>query len=172
MENAPKYAIDSCSLIKLYELYPYDIAPGAWDALNEMTDSGILISSSEVFIELNYQDDEVLKWAKEHQQIFFALSPIIQLKASKVLNNFPNLIDLRKPKSSADPFLIATAIVESCIIVTEELPNGPDSKFVKIPNVCKELNIRYINLLELMRLEGVKLELSKNRKKYIVQSLL
>lgn len=161
MEKTPKYAVDTCSFTILKRVYPLDVAPGAWDAISEMADSGIIISSQEIYLELEAQDDGVFEWARNHQHVFLPLEDAIQTKAIEILRDFPNILDLRQLKSSADPFLIATAIVKSCSVVTEEQPTGPGSKIVKIPNVCRSLNIKCMSLLELMRAEGIRLEIRK-----------
>jgi hypothetical protein len=158
----PKYVIDTCSLTELRRRYPDDVFPGAWEAITVMADSGILISSTEVGLELEAQDDLVTDWARKHSFIFVPLFPSIQLKAQEILSDFTNLIDDKNLKSSADPFLIATAIIKGCTVVTEETPSGKDAKIVKIPNVCATIGISCINLIELLRIERVKLEIKRN----------
>jgi len=161
-DSKPKYVIDTCSLTELRRRYPNDVFPGAWEALTDMANSGMLISSTEVKLELETQDDQVTDWARKHSIIFVPLLPLIQEKAREILSAFPNLIDDKNLKSSADPFLIATAHVNGCTIVTEEMPSGKGANFVKIPNVCAELGISCINLVELLRIEKVKLEIKRN----------
>ena len=161
MEKTPKYTVDTCSFTTLKRVYPQDVVPGAWDAISEMADSGIIISSHEIYLELEVQDDGVFEWARNHQNIFLPLDDDIQIKAREILRDYPNLLDLRQLKSSADPFLIATAIVNSCSVVTEEQPTGLGSKLVKIPNVCRSLKVTCISLLDLMRAEGVRLGVSR-----------
>ncbi|HET6880207.1 MAG TPA: DUF4411 family protein [Pirellulales bacterium] len=55
--------------------------------------------------------DEVSKWAKQYAAIFLPLDTDIQTEATKILDNHPTLVGLRKAKSGADPFVIAAAIV-------------------------------------------------------------
>lgn len=159
MENGKQiYVIDTCSFTELRRKYPQDVVPGAWKVLSQFAECGILISSNEVWLELETQEDQVTDWAREHRGVFIPLTPDIQTKASEILAVYPNLLDTKKKKSSADPFVIATAIVEEGVVVTQETPNGFGSKFVKIPNVCQELKVPYIDLLELFRREKVKLD--------------
>jgi hypothetical protein len=54
--------------------------------------------------------------------------------------------------SSGDPFLVATAKVKGGCIITDERPGDVKSKNYRIPNVCNELGIRYINLHEFLDL--------------------
>ena len=56
-----------------------------------------------------------------------------------------------------DVFVIAAAIVHGCSVVTEEKPSGGPGK-VKIPDVCKALKIECLNMLGMLRREGMRLE--------------
>lgn len=52
--------------------------------------------------------------------------------------------------SKADPWIIAYAYVNNCVVVTHEiLASG--SKKVKIPDICNFLNVQYINVFEMLR---------------------
>lgn len=152
--SAPKYVIDTCSLTKMRHTYPEDVFPSAWSKLTELADSGILISAADVWEELNVFEDEISTWAKTRVEFFYPLTPNIQTRATEILSSHSGLLDLKKNKSSADPFLISTAMEFDCIVVTEELiSNSPIRP--KIPNVCKDLDVDCINLLEMLRREGL-----------------
>ena len=160
--NAARYVIDTCSLIKLSEDYPPDVFSIVWDAIDQLADSGVIISSTEVLDELRNTDNEkdmVLMWAERHQRIFLPLDGFVQQKALEILATFENLVDLNKKKSSADAFVIGTAMMYSCVVVTDEKPtnNKADSGHkVRIPDVCKHYKVRYLTLVEMLRAEGVK----------------
>jgi hypothetical protein len=152
----PRYTIDTCSLTALRRVYPEDVFPGVWTKVSELADNGDLISVEDVYEELSVFDDVVLDWAKEHSYIFAPLDAEIQLKAAEILENHSNLLDLKKRKSSADPFLVALAIVRSCIVVTEEMPSGGPDKS-KIPDVCRNYGVPCVTLLDMLRAEGLRL---------------
>lgn len=154
---APKYTIDTCSFTAMRRVYPEDVFPGAWRKLNELAESRVIISIDEVLEELQAEDDEVTKWAKRHAAIFLPLDAYVQTEAKKILAAHPTLVDLKKRKSGADPFVIAAGIVHGCSVVTEEKPSGGPSK-VKIPDVCKALKIECLNMLGMLRREGMRLE--------------
>lgn len=157
MQNsAKKYVIDTCSLTKLRTVYPADVFPGVWEKVSQLAEDGVLISVEDVLEELRVQDDEVADWAKERSTIFLPLDEQAQARATKILATHPNLIDLKKPNSSADPFVIASAMINSCIVVTEEGNSGGPNKS-KIPDVCKHYDIKCIRLLDMLRAEGLKL---------------
>ena len=155
--NCLKYIIDTCSLTTLQRVYPVDVFPGAWALMDKLADAGVVGSIEEVFEELKSQDDGLSKWAKQHKTMFLPLDENIQIHASKILSTHTNLIDLKKRKSGADPFVIAAAITTSSAVVTEEKPSGGPQK-VKIPDVCKAYGIQCVTLLAMLRAEGLKLK--------------
>jgi len=151
----PKYAIDTCSITAMCRTYPIDVFPSAWNKLDELASSGVVISTEQVLQELKAQDDEAHEWAKGFKEIFLPLDEEVQGTASLVLGTHPELIDLKRRKSGADPFLIATAKIKSCAVVTEEKPSGGPHR-PKIPDVCGAYGLECINVLEMLRREGLK----------------
>lgn len=156
--QTPRYAIDTCSLTTLRRVYPKDVFPGVWAKISELADNGVLISVEDVYEELKVFDDDVLEWAKEHSNVFVPLDEEIQLTATDILETHTNLLDIKKRKSSADPFLVALAINHSCVVVTEERPSGGPDKS-KIPDVCRDYGVSCITLLDMLRSEGLRLDI-------------
>lgn len=150
------YIIDTCSFVAITETYPKDVFPGVWEKVDDMIEMGIILSADDVYEELASKDDDLFAWAKQRNQIFLPLSDYIQDHAIEILDTYANLIDIKNNKSSADPFLIATAIHKAGTVVTEEdFSGGPNRS--KIPDVCKYYNVECINLLEMLRRERLKL---------------
>src|ERR1051325_4675571 len=147
-----KYVVDTSSFTSLQRTYPRDVFPGAWTLVERLARSGVLLSVEDVLEELKSQDDEALKWAKKNKSIFLPLDEPIQKQARRILAERPNLVDLKRKKSGADPFVIAGAAVSSCAVVTEEKPSGGPPK-VKIPDVCKLLGVRCMTMLDMLREE-------------------
>ncbi|BBM89109.1 hypothetical protein COTS27_00802 [Spirochaetota bacterium] len=56
---------------------------------------------------------------------------------------------------AADGLLIAKAIDMRITVVTAETKSGPMAKKIKIPNVCEEFDVDYINFTELLKKESV-----------------
>ena len=151
----PKYVIDTCSLIEMRRTYPQDVFPSAWKLLTNLTRTGVLVSVEDVFEELSQFDDEIFQWAKEQRHTFLPLSMNIQARVQEILSVHPGLLDLKKNKSSADPFVIATAMEHSCAVVTEEKrSNSPTPR--KIPDVCDYHSVECIPILEMFRREGLR----------------
>jgi len=151
----PRYVIDTCSLVELRRRYPRDVFPGVWAKLGGLVEAGIVASVDEVFLELTRQDDEVSAWAQAHAYAFIPLDGAIQPIAIGIIHEYgERLLDVKRDKSGADPFVIAAAIAAGCCVVTEELASTAPNK-VKIPNVCNDKGISCIPLLEMLRREGL-----------------
>lgn len=135
-----KYVIDACSLINAAK--NYNMAKKAfyqiWETFDKMVVAGTLLSSSEVLEEL--KDDDIAAWGKDRKEAFLPLTFEIQKKTTEILAKYPNMIKIAtKGSSNADPFLVATAILEKGIIVTDEGAAG-------IPNICNMEGIPHMNL--------------------------
>jgi hypothetical protein len=149
----PTLWFDTCSFTELRRSYPKPEFESVWQFVEQLLSSGRILSIDEIYIELAQQDDEVFNWVSQWEDNFIPLDDAIQLRAREILVRFPTLIDLRKGKSGADPFLIAVAAVRGGIIVSEENRSGGPPK-VKIPDVALSLNITCIKFLNVLRQEG------------------
>ncbi|HTQ67037.1 MAG TPA: DUF4411 family protein, partial [Puia sp.] len=59
------------------------------------------------------------------------------------------LVDNTKQRSLADPWIVAHALKENaCVVTKEEKVTAPNTTRIKIPNVCENMNIRWINDFE------------------------
>jgi hypothetical protein len=73
-----------------------------------------------VLLELERQDDDVFAWAKRHVT-FMPLRNEIQASATEILTKFPQLVNTRRSRSVADPFVIALARVQGLTVVSADL---------------------------------------------------
>ena len=137
-----KYVIDACALIDAAKNYNMSkrTFSNIWEILDTMVEDGRLISSAEILDEL--KDDDIERWGKQHKKAFLPLSREIQEKATEILEKYPNMIKIStKASSNGDPFLIATALVEGGVVVTNE-KRGEN----KIPNICEKMGVEHIDL--------------------------
>ena len=142
-----RYAIDACSLInaaKNYSLKKSTFSP-VWERVTDLISEGLLISTVEVKEEL--RDDDLVEWSKRNDQLFHPLTEEVQTKATDVLRDFPTMIKMKSTgNSNADPFLIATAVLEGAIIVSDERLGDETTGDYHIPNVCRRYGIECITL--------------------------
>lgn len=161
-----KYSIDTSAILDGWiRQYPPDVFPPLWEKLEEMVTKNLLKATEEVREELVKKEDTAYKWTKSIKDFFIPIDLIIQSKVIDILAQFPRLIDTRRNRSSADPFVIALAQVENATVITGEKPSGNLDK-PHIPDVCRYYNVPYISLLELIRIEkwifiGINTQLNK-----------
>ena len=117
-----------------------------------MIAAGDLCATEEVLIELKKKDDDVYKWAKNQQGLFLPIDDATQGSVLNILSLYPRLVDARKNRSTADPFVIAIAQVNGLVVVSGEIASNKLNK-PKIPDVCSAMGIKHIRLLELFTLE-------------------
>ena len=130
------YAVDTCSITALKRRYPPTIFAPAWALMDALVAGARLVSSEEVLEELRAFDDECLRWAERHEHIFLPSDGGVQLEAKRIINKYPGLVDLKQPKSGADPFLIAVARVHGAAVVTEEQRAGARRSSRSPPCAC------------------------------------
>lgn len=147
------YSFDTSVFITSWRRnYPPDVFSGLWNNFEQYISNGLIVATSEVQVELENQDDEVLEWAKQQQRLFIPLDSEIQREVSDILSKHPRLLDTRKNRSGADPFVIALAKVWGFSVVTFEKPTKSLSR-PNIPDVCQALNVDCIDIVELARRE-------------------
>ena len=145
------YCIDTSALIAAwYERYKPNRFPKLWEQFDQLISAGRLFSSIMVLDECSRRSPELYAWLKERDAIFLPPDEKIQARVDYIVNAYTALVQQGKEKFAADPFLIATAEVHRYTVITEE--TGPDS-LKKIPGVCRAMNIRSINLMQLFDAE-------------------
>lgn len=153
------YVVDTSSFIELFQKYPRDVFPNLWQEYENLVDSGMLISVTQVKEELQRakHGDQVSEWAQQPSARELFTSPTdeemlflrSELSSSKFRDAVPD--HLRSANEKADIYLIARARVFGATVVTEERykPQG-----TKIPTICKDYNIDCVNLIGMMQCEN------------------
>ncbi|MBL8188335.1 MAG: DUF4411 family protein [Acidobacteria bacterium] len=152
------YVFDTSSLSRLKHFFPA-VFKTIWDGLDALVQSGVLISTREVFNEITQRGDadpHVDQWLKARKQLFTTPNTDELLFVAQIFQvaHFQALIGEKQRLTGtpvADPFVIACAKIRQGTVVTEERlkPNA-----AKIPNVCAHFGIRCINLEEFMQEQG------------------
>ena len=158
------YCIDTSALIDLDRLYPKNTFPTLWEKLEELIRDKRLISSIKVLVELSARTDDIYVWAKKHKQMFKRQNSKRHIDIIKeILRKHPTLVDEKKEREDADPFLVALALTQKRIgpedlfrksewvVITQEKPSRGSR--VKIPDVCKYYGIKCTSIVEFLKME-------------------
>jgi hypothetical protein len=146
-----KYSIDTSAILDGWSRYfPPDVVPGLWVNLEKMIIDGKLIATEEVYIEIKKKSDELYAWAKKNHQMFLPIDDKIQIAVTSILKDHKRLIDTRRNRSGADPFVIALAKTNNCKVITGEHKSNSLNR-PHIPDVCEALGIEWINIWDLCR---------------------
>jgi hypothetical protein len=146
------YSVDTSALIEGRRNYPLQVFPSVWAAIEGLIVSGRLIAAQLVRDELERKDDEVYKWARAQHGLFVPFDRPQEIEAKLILSVHGRMVDERKNRNRADPFVIALAKARQCTVVTEEFEGHSGN--LRIPYVCQQYGIDCVNLLELMGREG------------------
>lgn len=144
------YTMDMSSIKEWHERYPKKLLPTIWQYIESLIQNCQLVSHIEVFREIEATidpKDKLLVWSKKNKKIFQSIDacytskiPLIQSKYNKdEWNNKMN-----RPGPWADPYLLAMAMCDGAIIITQE----NKTKANRIPPIGDELGIKSLNLLE------------------------
>lgn len=153
------YIIDMSSLKELHDRYPKAVFPSIWQQIALVNNNSEFFSHIEVYREIKttiYPDDKLLKWANKNKKIFVGIDNCQNNQIPNIASRYDESYwqnEINRPAPWADPYLIAMAICESGIIITQE----NKTKANRIPPIAKQLNIRSLNLLEFFQELKIKL---------------
>lgn len=148
--NANKYCLDANVLIQAWQKY-YNpkFCPDYWKVLIELGNQGTIFIPEVVYEEITRTEDDLSKWLKGSKIPIKKISEPVTICLQKIYSNNPthqNLVDNTKARSLADPWVIAHALHENATVVTkEEKVTALSSNKIKIPNVCDNMGIKWIN---------------------------
>lgn len=135
-------------------LYPRDIFSTLWERMEDLAHQGQTCICEQVLKELKRGIGDLDIWAKRLDGFVCHTQQDEIIQVTKISEAHPDWV--RGQANEADPWVIAHAIQEHCIIVTEERPKGPNTadRNQKIPNVAKEYGAQTVNFLEFMKIQG------------------
>lgn len=151
----PKYVIDTGPIIDLKDYYT-DVFVSLWENIDRLIRQGEIISTTEVYRELQKRDDDAKAIADKYKTIFKRPTLEEQQIVKEILRNHKELIKFKNITSGlpvADPFVIALAKCNGSTLITSELYKANSHN---IPNICRDYNIECINLKEFFQKEGWK----------------
>lgn len=163
-----KYLLDTDALISAKNsYYSFKLCPGFWDCLIYYSKKRRICSLDKVREEIQRGNDDLVLWVDKLNDFFHDTS-----KDSDVLPHYKEIINWITHKSKykikarerfasgADPWLIAFAKVYDRTLVTNETSHPDSKKKIKIPDICKRYNVKYVNTFGMLR--GLKVQFNWN----------
>ena len=160
-----QYLLDTNTFIQAKNsYYAFDIAPSFWTQLLEKLKQGQLAVIDAVSDEIKQGNDELKEWFGE--QITAQADQIKIFKAKEdatVLATYREIAqrvtmnqvykDTEKARffRGADPWLIASAKSWGAVVVTCETLSGVGTTKVKIPDICQQTGVTFVDLYTAMR---------------------
>jgi predicted nucleic acid-binding protein len=159
--KAVKYCLDANVLIQAWQKY-YNprFCPDYWNILIELGKQQRIFIPELVYEEITRTEDELSKWFKKSKIPIDKISESVTLCLKKVYEADPEhkkLVDNIRGRSLADPWIIAHAIDKSAVVVTKEnKETALNSKRIRIPNVCENMKIKWIDDFQFIDEIGIK----------------
>lgn len=145
-----KYCLDANVLIQAWQkYYAPKFCPDYWDLLTELGKNHRIFIPQLVYEEIIRAEDDLAKWLKTSQIPVHKINEEVTLRLKEMYAANPShqfLVDNTKQRSLADPWVIAHAMNEkACVVTKEEKITALNSTKIKIPNVCDNMKVRWIN---------------------------
>lgn len=158
------YIVDSNFFIQAHRAYyPLDVITSFWTKIADLSNLGVIKSIDKVKLEIydnSSHEDELKVWCENNLPNDFFINTESALgnyaRIAKWANSMNqhyshNAIEEFLSAELADPWLVAYAIGQDVTIVTYEKSEPNRKNRIKIPEVCNQFGIRYINTVEMLR---------------------
>lgn len=157
------YIVDSNFFIQAHRAYyPIDVMTSFWDKIKVLANQGLIKSIDKVKDEIygNSSHQDALKiWCIDNlpndffintNSVILEYAQIAQWASSNTQYN-QNAKEEFLAAGLADPWLVAYAMNQGCKIVTYEKSQPNSKKRIKIPEVCNQFNVSYVDTIEMLR---------------------
>ncbi|MBW1649749.1 MAG: DUF4411 family protein [Deltaproteobacteria bacterium] len=158
-----KYCLDTNVLIEAWrKYYSPEISPDYWNILNFLGREGKIFIPEHVYDEIIRTEDNLSAWIRSCDIPIRAINEQVAKCLKEIYKSNPNhkyLVNSIKGRSLADPWVIAHAIDEDAVVVTKEekvTASNKKKNKIKIPDVCKNMNVKCINDFQLITELGIR----------------
>ena len=165
------YLLDSSSAIYASRHLSFATFPSLWEWLGRSIGAGKIVIIKQVYEEVTGGDDELAEWFLSFEKMLADVSLSytehlgkmeLWIREHYTEDALKKFLSRSNGKDAADSFLIALALQnrgdllgEEDVIVTEEVSAPQMTGQVRIPDVCRQFDIRCINFRDLLAEEKV-----------------
>jgi len=159
MVAGKRFCLDTNVFIEGWnKYYSEDLCPSYWEILDSLARAERVSAPIEVRREIQKHDDALAEWVASRPYLFEEITIDVQHQLRQIMASYGRLVDNTRQRSIADPWVIAFAKCENAIVVTKEMPAGPNTDRIKIPDVCQALNVPYMSDFQFAREIGIRFE--------------
>lgn len=155
-QNQVVYSCDTSSLVEASDvLYPMENFPSLWDKIEELIRNNRLKMSQPVFEEAmgNYDLEDWCDTKGLQSFLELKVDVSVQNYVRTILKDYSGMINARKNKSGANPWVVALAMQYLGVVVVTEEKSTSDRLHPRIPDVCKFSGIECVTIAGLVRRE-------------------
>ena len=148
--------------------YAFDICPGFWNSLVHHYHAGGVRSIDRVRVELlaGRKTEDLVKWVKSELAREFFLDTsgedIVSAYEEVMLwvQRNPQYLDPAKAKfaTEADGWLVAYAMADGGMVITNEQSRPESKSRILLPDVCDNFNIEYRDAFHMLRKLNIRFE--------------
>lgn len=152
-----RYLLDANTYIQAKnQYYGMDICPAYWDWLDQQFDQGLIGSVDMIGRELRDGNDQLAEWVRERPGHFIKnddreTQRIFAHIVEAVMNGNYNPGNRDQFLAKGDPWIIAKARTTGATVVTHESRLAPDTRKVKVPNICQLFQVPCMNTFQFLR---------------------
>ena len=162
------YCLDANVLIQAWQKYwSPKLCPTFWDLLNQLGQESRVFLPEAIYDEIVNTDDELSKWLQKSKIPVKPIDGKVGECLKKIYSANPEhqyIVSSNGIHSAGDPWVIAHAMNEDATVVTKEIKDVYTKPTkIKIPHVCDNMGIRWINDFEFA--EELQIEFSCSLKK-------
>jgi len=162
-----RYCLDANVLIQAWQkYYSPTLCPGYWELLNDFGTHDIVFIPELVYEEITRTEDDLAEWLRTSSIKVARIDEEVTSCLQRIYAHHPshlNLVDNVRGRSLADPWVIAHAMKEDATVITkEEKITAVNSNKVRIPNVCDNMGIRWMNDFALLQELEVRFSCARN----------
>lgn len=158
------YVLDADAFIESKKRwYGFDICPAYWDWLDGRFTVGDVCSVRKVFDEIAAGGDDLTVWTSSRQAYFCepnAADIVAMTRVSTWATGHEryNAAATATFLAAGDSYVVAHALATGATVVTLEVPRNKITQ-IKVPDACRELDVRVINPFEMLRETGASFRL-------------
>ena len=158
-----KYVLDTNVMIEAYRrYYAFDLAPKFWQKLVDHFSAGDVGSIDKIRDEILLSRDPLAAWVALNLNQFDSSTDPDTVAVYRGIMSWANHHPHYSPQakadlaSIADGWLVAYAKAKHCIVITMEVSSPQSVRVIKIPDICNQFSVQYLNTYDMLRQIGVR----------------